>query len=368
MNVYCHVVILILSIFFPSRMLVDGSGEPLQAYLHRKQRSLGEKWMWGFENDSFPHGHNSSGRIAIILTGQLRSANRTWTSGTLHANANSKMFGDADPPSTAATIVEWLFKPLARAHPVDVFMYLTAHPEANNDGWDGRPETYQTTVGDTRACEIFSDNDVFRNHTGNRFFCLVEPEVQLMNDFIHNYSFWDKYYTDHGPPPHMKEQALQQLYALYRGNLAAKQHALCSGVEYAYKIRLRPDTALVRPFPLLSVFNFGAIPPNSDGTIYYASRHIYNNGNEDWFNIGRAIDMDHLLDRYLDFISLPLLHSSSRSWFTLENSLVGTLGQRYRINISQHDEIWIVVIRIAGHTYNTWLPPPPSVVWTELSK
>lgn len=49
----------------------------------------------------------------ICLIGQLRSANLTWTSGKIYQNINSRMFGKDDPPTTAATIVEFLFKPLA---------------------------------------------------------------------------------------------------------------------------------------------------------------------------------------------------------------------------------------------------------------
>jgi hypothetical protein len=330
------------------------------------KRRASEKWMWGYENDSFPHGHNSTGRIAIILTGQLRSANRTFNSGYLISNAPLKMFGENDPPSTAATIIEWLFKPLARKFPLDVFMYLTAHPEHTNENWDGRPESYEPEVGDTRGCEIFSSNDVF-NNTGNRFFCLVEPEVELMNQWIQRYSFWGHYYTSVGPPPRMKEQALQQLYAMYRANLACKQFALAKGLTYSYKIRLRPDTAFVKPFPDISVFDFAGRDARNVGTIYYANRRVYNNGNEDWFNVGRAEHMDHLLDRYIDFISLPLLHSSSRAWFTLEESLVGTMGIRYGITMGNHNDIWMVVIRNAHHAINTWTPPPNPLVWKEVS-
>lgn len=331
----------------------------------RQRRRLIEKWMWGYENDTFPFGYNTTGRIAIILTGQLRSANRSFTSGTLLENQHLRNFGPQDPPSTAATIVEWLFKPLARKHPVDVFMYLTSHPDHTNKDWDGRPETYEPEAGDTRGCEIFSDNDVFKN-TGNRFFCLVEPEVQLQNDWIRTYPFWSHYYTAVGPPPNMKEQALQQLYAMYRANLASKQYALASGVSYSHKIRLRPDIAFLHPFPDLSIFDFNGRGDRA-GMIYFANKRVYNNGNEDWFNIGRAEAMDHLLDRYLDFISQPLLHSSSRAWFTLEENLVGTMRQRYNIEMGYHDDIWMVVIRVAHHALNTWVPPSNPFVWTELS-
>jgi hypothetical protein len=332
----------------------------------RKFRSLVEKWNWGNDDDYFPNGTDVRNRIAICLTGQLRSANLTWNSGHLLQNGNWKMFGEADPPTTASTIIEWLFRPLAKKHGLDVFMYLTAHPDHKNDTWDGKPESYQPSVNDIQGCEIFSKNPVF-NNTGNKFFCLVEPEVQLMTPFLRKYHIWDHYYTANGAPMHLREQVLQQLYALYRANLAAKQYALQSGVHYKYKIRLRPDTAFVKPFPPLDSIDFSKRTGNLIGTIYYASRTIYSNGNEDWFNIGLAEHMDHLLDRYEDLISKPLLFASRKAWYTLEDILVGTLGQRYNISLGWHPDIWMVVIRVAHHSMNTWLPPENTVEWRDIS-
>jgi hypothetical protein len=152
------------------------------------------------------------------------------------------MFGKDDPPSTAATIVEFLFKPLALAHGVDVFMYVTARPDTvTSYSWDGDPFTFEPRVGDDTACNPFSHNEIFRN-TGNRFFCLVEPELQLMTPFIKNFTCW-KTYT-YGKSEKLKEQVLQQLNGLYRANMASKQYALMTGVSYQYKVRLRPDTAV----------------------------------------------------------------------------------------------------------------------------
>lgn len=336
------------------------------AYERRLADAKVEKWYWGYENDSFPHGFNLTDRVAIILTGQLRSANRTWTSHTLHENTNFKMFGAQDPPSTAGTIIEWLFKPLARKRGLDVFMYQTAHPGYNNSDWDGRPETYEPMIGDMRVCEVFSQNDVF-NNTGNRFFCLVEPENELLNPFIAAFPTWKVYYTGNGAPHRLEEQALQQLYAMFQGNQAAKQYSIASGANYKYKIRLRPDTAFLKPFPEPDTLNFGPLHAGSVGTIYYANRHIYNNGNEDWFNIGLANHMDILFNRYLDFTSEPLLHSSHKDHFTMENFLEEMLGIRYNLALTGYDDIWMVVIRVAHHVMNTWEPPPNTNNWRDLS-
>ncbi len=312
----------------------------------------------------FPHGKDKSNRVAICLTGQLRSANITWTSGHLLQNANWRMFGPDDPPTTAGTIVEWLFRPLSHNHGVDVFMYLTAHPDANNSEWDGNPHTYEPMVGDNRACKIFSDNDIFKN-TGNKFFCLVEPEYKLMNLFSDQLPQWKTY----GKPKNHNEQALAQLHAIYRANLAAKEYALVANIEYAYKIRLRPDTAFVKPFPVLASLNFGSLPGRDcNSTIFYASKAIYKNGNEDWFNVGRSNDMDVLLDRYMAFISDPFIHNSPRSWWDLENHLMGHVEMRHKICLTWYYDIWMVVIRKDHHHYNTWEPSSLPYDWKEMSE
>ena len=69
-------------------------------------------------------------------------------------------------------------------------MYLTAKP--GNFTWDGDPLTFEPTVGDTFACEVFSKSQLF-NNTGNNFFCLVEEEKQLMTDFLKKNHLWDTY-------------------------------------------------------------------------------------------------------------------------------------------------------------------------------
>ena len=314
-------------------------------------------------NPLYPHGHDKTDRVAICLTGQLRSANISWFSGHLTQNAALRLFGKDDPPTTAKTIIEWLFKPLAKNHGIDVFMYLTAHPEYDNSRWNGKPETYEPSVGDTRACEVFSNNEVFKG-TGNRFFCLVEPELQLMDYFTEKLPQWKNY----GKPLNHNEQALAQLYALFRANLAAKEYALSAKVHYSHKIRLRPDTAFVKPFPALNTIKFiGGSRRNCNTTIYFANKTIYRNGNEDWFNVGLAQDMDILLDRYLEFIATPFIHNSRHDWWDLENHLIGVVEIRHRICLDWLADIWMVVIRKENHNYNTWEPKKNENQWKELS-
>lgn len=192
------------------------------------------------EKDYFPF-FSKKDRIAILLTGQLRAANRTWCSGTLtredytfdvlknitnvedqtprdiFANGctprSSSLTG---PETTAGTIIERLFKPLAKQHGVDVFMYQTAQIGYNNHDWDkNKPEDYEPMIGDIQGCQVFSQNKVFAQSTGNHFFCLVEPEVELLNSFLESSPIWTVYHFRVNRQ--RNEQALQQLYAIYRG-------------------------------------------------------------------------------------------------------------------------------------------------------
>jgi hypothetical protein len=80
-------------------------------------------------NDSNSTHFNANERTAVILSGQLRTANLTIVSGAIRDNAHKKMFGSGDPATSALTILEHLIKPLAEHGGVDVFMYIEAHPE-----------------------------------------------------------------------------------------------------------------------------------------------------------------------------------------------------------------------------------------------
>jgi len=148
----------------------------------------------------------------------------------------------------------------------------------------------------------------------------------------------------------LKEQVLAQLHGIYQGNLAAKQYAIEQDIKYKYKVRLRPDTAIVKPFPLISTMDFSNLgKPDCIGHILFANKHIYKSGNEDWFNMGLTEHMDKLLDRYIDFISTPFVHNSHKSWWDLENHLMGLMSDRYKICMRPNDDIWMVVIRKVGH-------------------
>ena len=40
-------------------------------------------------------------RTAVLLSGQLRSANLSWSSGKIFQNTHSRLFGKDDPPTVA---------------------------------------------------------------------------------------------------------------------------------------------------------------------------------------------------------------------------------------------------------------------------
>jgi hypothetical protein len=314
--------------------------------------------------DRFGHTRN---RTAIIISGQLRSGNISFFSGDLKPTFGlTNMFGAADPPSSVQTQIEWLMKPLTEWGGIDVFMYVEAHAEDSSNVWDGNPAIFKPRIGDTTACEIYSYHPIFHNGTGNRFFCLVEEEVSLINTFVANFSTWTRY--SYGNRTGMVEQALRQYYGMYRANHACKQFAAANNVHYTYKIRLRPDTALVKPFPKWSDFRFRDTSPNCRKHIYYASKRIYNNGNEDWFNVGLAEDMDHILDRYIDFTTEIFYWTKpGKIYFDLEDHLVVTMASKHHTCMSDYPEIWMVVIRVNGHALNKWRPKPIENDWKEMS-
>jgi hypothetical protein len=312
--------------------------------------------------DQTGHARN---RTAILITGQLRSGNISFASGNLKANANLAMFGAADPLSTIQTQIEWLMKPLTEWGGLDVFMYVDSRPDDKNYVWDGNPASFRPQRGDITACKPYSDNSIFHNGTGNRFFCLVEDEVALMNQFVRNFSTWSRYSYN---SERMNEQALRQVYSMSRANLACKQFATAYGIHYTFKIRLRPDTAFVKPIGPLSNMLFRNPSVQCKKQIYYANTHIYHNGNEDWFNIGLSQDMDHLLDRYHD-LTTEIFYGlkPGRNYFDLEDWLTQIMATKYGVCMGPHESIWMVVIRVNGHTLNTWQPPLLTNDWQELS-
>ena len=314
----------------------------------------------------------SSNRTAVILSGQLRSANLTWTGGQIRRNRESVMFGNGDPPTPADCIIEWLFKPLAGMGGFDVFMYMTSNPTAKKGDWNGQPIFFEPVAGETTACEVFSKASVFHDGSGNRFFCLVEPEVQLMTKWVRNFTMWSGRPGGYNSELY-NEQALQQYYGHYRANLASKEYSTAHSVSYKYKIRLRPDTPLTRVFPPLSSYNFGPTAGKPcKSTVYYPNAKV--GGHNDWFNLGLATDMDKLLDRYVDFTSsdwdwrqMSARKHGAKNYWDLEDHLEALLLFKYEICLEWFVELWVVVIRSVPHYREAWRAVPRAFDWVELS-
>lgn len=317
------------------------------------------------------NGDKNQTRIAIMISGQLRTANLTWTSDYILHNAAARFFGPDDPPTPAATLVEFLFKEIMKqGYGLDVFMYIQSPADSgssNSNEWDGSPYNYKPSPGDIGGCKIFSDNEVFKG-TNNHFFCLVEKEIQLMNVFIRNFSHWSLRHPDYNNE-YMNEQALQQYYGMYKANQASKQYSISHSIEYKYKIRLRPDTPLSKVFPNITSLNFGSTKSSCQSTVYYSNKAV--TGHSDWFNIGLSQDMDYVLDRYVDFISTDFVWvppAGAKWWYDLEDHFERLLLDKYKICVESADDIWMVIIRRADHTYLTKNNPiEKKYDWVDLS-
>ena len=303
------------------------------------------------------------GRTAVIMSGQLRSGNMTWKHPLLRQKSGAQMFTSSDPPTPIETIMQWLFQVIvAQGGGMDVFYYVQAHPEVNNSGWDGLPNHYQPSVSDFHVCNLFLNHSLFTNSSGNHFFCLIEPEIRLLTPWMDANPAWFTYNYAH-LGVHAREQFVQQLYGMYRANLGAKQYALAHAISYKYKLRVRPDVALTKPFLTYDQLSFWDGGNATKSTLSFSTgstttlctkrafcpnTKLMNNGAMDSFNIGLTEDMDHLLDRYVDFTTLPfpeLVPVSSgtskpvnttslamRKWMA-EDFLVGLMRSRYNICI-----------------------------------
>ena len=310
----------------------------------------------------FLRSSNCVGRTAAIISGQLRSGNMTWQHPKMRHSGN---YGKNDPPTPVQTILRWLFEIIiSQKGGVDVFYYVQAHTDHNNSKWDGEPSTYLPSVGDLSVCEPFLNHSLFSNATGNRFFCLVEPEIQLLNPFIVANPAW-KYYFVHFLSA--REQFLQQLYGMYRSNLASKQFSMSNGLSYQYKIRIRPDVSLIKPFPTFDRLNFTG---DGCGKIIIPSKKFMRFCAEDCFNVGCARDMDHLLDRYIDFISLPYPEPNCK-WGG-ESFVEKLMMIRYNVTLESNSDVQMLQIRSQSeeHRYTpvkqTWQPDENLNQWRQL--
>lgn len=146
--------------------------------------------------------------------------------------------------------------------------------------------------------------------------------------------------------------------------LQAKEYALLKNFQYTYKVRLRPDLAMVKPLPPLDKLTFR--DPNSKdcpSTVYFPNGQIFYISGEDSFNIGYAEDVDKVLDRYIDLIAKPFIQSNygrSRSWSS-ESNLQAILKQRYNICLISYFDIWMAKMRVIGYNKDTFIKKPARI-------
>lgn len=181
-----------------------------------------------------------------------------------------------------------------------------------------------------------------------------------MNPFIEKYDFWSEHILLRQSYDRWTatEILLQQLYGLYRANTAAKEYALSNNIKYTYKVRLRPDTAIVKPLPL----SLGEIKFSDDkckGIIYFPLTMFYIFGSQDSFNIGLADDMDIVLDRYVDLTTKPFKYRpwGNHGFWSSESYLYALLEERYSLCLNEMNDLWVVLIHKNGFEKNRHKEP-----------
>lgn len=143
---------------------------------------------------------------------------------------------------------------------------------------------------------------------------------------------------------------MAMILGIYRANLECKHYVLLTGIRYKYKIRLRPDLAVVKPVTLQQ-FTFLNRTIECPRSVLYPNPSIFQVGAEDSFNIGLSEDMDALLDRYTDLTTNQFYYKSWHGkWFwTSESYLFALLKERYNICLDADFDLWLVVIRRNNH-------------------
>jgi hypothetical protein len=121
--------------------------------------------------------------------------------------------------------------------------------------------------------------------------------------------------------------------------------------------------------PLPNAISFSNSETGCIKTVYYANERIFTYGVEDSFNIGEAEDMDHLLDRYIDFTEKPFInryYKTQKRWNS-ESFLLGVMESRYNICVRSNEDIRMQKLRKLGHTYvySTGVKSDPS--WIQIN-
>ena len=277
----------------------------------------------------------ATNRTAVCITGQVRSTNLPWEGDFIWFGPRIKQLKHRDG-TPGDTIIENVFSVLA-IHGFDVFM---------NVATTGEGSVLQPIVGDKSVCSSLHDETIFStNRTNpNNFFCQVEKSYSHLNTFVKSYPNWRNYIYKDNEAEH--EFLLQQMYDIHRCNEGIRQYSASTGVQYKYKMRLRPDSAWGSPIPRMEDLDFGKYGNNSSdckSIIRISSRYHYLGGNEDTFAVGLSSDMDVRLDEYVDF--MDNVHTMDKQWNN-EQYLQSMLLKK-KICLQDDDRLIMYIVRAA---------------------
>uniref|UniRef100_A0A7S3ANM9 Uncharacterized protein n=1 Tax=Haptolina ericina TaxID=156174 RepID=A0A7S3ANM9_9EUKA len=293
------------------------------------------------------HGSTNHGRVAVCVTGQLR---------TLMMSPNSSRYpqrwgetgmrfagrggSHVDPRLKVGVVADSihhrLFDVLER-HGFDVYMVVSTKGKS-----DRTP-----AVGDTSACEPLRPNS-----TGNELFCEVPYDAAdsppATPAFEHKWSAYR--YPD--------AAGISSMLAQMRDQSVCMKMIRRSGRAYSHMIRTRPDVGMLTRFPALHTL-FG--DPQASRNVYIANMHACCCGNEDWFGIGTFDVMQWYFSRYdaaqRDASVLPYKERSDRSskdmlrpeneTWTSEDFLASYLNQTSGAQLVQSQNIRACVVKPA---------------------
>jgi len=131
------------------------------------------------------------------------------------------------------------------------------------------------------------------------------------------------------------------------------------------KIRLRPDIAVLKPLPNPETYTFCTGSCSTRGEVYFPYAAIFAVGAEDSMNIGRAADMDLVLDRYINLITGSYIFyqnpASHTTQWNSESHLAGILKES-NITLKAHGEIWMLKVRATVRQKHALSSSPGSLV------
>jgi hypothetical protein len=244
------------------------------------------------------------------------------------------------------TVHEYLLKPLALFEGVDLFIYFPTRITGLQ--WDEDPRKFQHFVGDVEACKLYANHPIFHPSTGNKVFCQTAYETDRRDYFVRQYLLWKNTYRGYGG----SEAYLTQLYDHYEGNLDCKEYSVLTDVKHIYKVRLRPDTMMWGPIPDPNTFPFNKPSVMSSSRcskkIFMPENSVFGYGVQDSFNFGEAVDMDDLLDRYMDHSIKPSIVGPNQQWSS-EYYVATLISTQYGVRLMGNERFLMSLARVRNN-------------------